>query len=195
MLITAADREKDIESMLSNVSISVRISAMVVASLLTISLLILVAILGERKISQATTMLNQFQMAFDQTSSVEQAAAQMQYQANRFIAERDGDAAGAFKTAAATVTKGLDRLRTMTAATEGAADIGRLVEGLGYSLTSFEQIEAKAGILGLDDGSGLRGQLKASSKAVEDELKQWPNLDKLIVPMLNMRIQENNFFL
>ena len=140
-------------------------------------------------------MLNQFQMAFDETSSVEQAAAQMQYQANRFIAERDGGAAGTFKTAAATVTKGLDRLRTMAAATEGTADIGRLVEGLGDILTAFEQIEGKAGTLGLDDGSGLRGQLKTSSRAVEDELKQWPNLDKLIVPMLNMRIQEKNFFL
>ena len=181
--------------MLSNVSISIRISAMVVASLLTISLLIFVAVLGEGKISQATVMLNQFQMAFDETSSVERAAAQMQYHANRFIAERDGTAASSFKAAATTVTNGLDELQKMSAATEEAANIGLLVEGLSHILTSFEQIEAKAGILGLDDGSGLRGQLKTSSTAVEDELKLWPNLDKLIVPMLSMRIQEKNFFL
>ncbi|MEI7610415.1 MAG: hypothetical protein WCJ64_23800, partial [Rhodospirillaceae bacterium] len=128
--------------MLSNVSINIRISAMVIASLLTISLLIIIAILGEQKISHATTMLNQFQMAFDETASVEQAASQMQYQANRFIAERDGAAANAFKAAATTVTTGLDRLQKSSAVAEGAGDIQQLIEGLGHILTSFKQIEA-----------------------------------------------------
>ena len=168
---------------------------MVVASLLTISLLMFVAILGEGKISQATMMLSQFQAAFDETSSVERAAAQMQYHANRFIADRDGTAAGSFKTAATTVTNGLDKLQKMSAATEEARDIRQLIKGLDHIRTSFEQIESHALNLGLDNGSGLRGQLKVSSRAVEDELKEWPNLDKLIVPVLSMRIQEKNFFL
>ncbi len=181
--------------MLSNLSISIRIASMVVASLLTISLLIVVVVLGEREIAKATTNLNQFQAVFDQTTRIERGAAQMQHEAYRFIADRDATAATAFRTGAPMVAQGLDVLRSMPAAGSVGGEIGSLAEGLAGISALFGQIEVIAGTLGLDDGSGLRGQLKASAQAVEDELKLWPNLDKLIVPMVSMRIQEKNFFL
>jgi methyl-accepting chemotaxis protein len=168
---------------------------MVAASLLTIALLIIVVVLGEQKISRATINLNQFQAVFDQTTSIERGAAQMQHQAYRFIADRDAAAAAAFRQAAPAVAHGLDLLRSMPAASAVGGEIGDLADGLGKISAFFGEIEATAGTLGLDDGSGLRGQLKASAQAVEDELKLWPNLDKLIVPMVSMRIQEKNFFL
>jgi methyl-accepting chemotaxis protein len=168
---------------------------MVVASLLTISLLVVIVVLGEQKISGATMNLNQFQAVFDQTTSIERGAAQMQHQAYRFIADRDATAAAAFAEAAPKVAHGLDVLRSMPAAQSVEGEIGDLADGLTKISTFFGEITATAGTLGLDDGSGLRGQLKTSAQAVEDELKLWPNLDKLIVPMVGMRIQEKNFFL
>ena len=181
--------------MLSNISISIRIATMVVASLLTISLLILIVMLGEQKISRATVNLNQFQAVFDQTTRIERGAAQMQHQAYRFIADRDAEAAVAFRAAAPEVAKRLDVLRSMPAAAAVGGEVGNLADGLAKISLLFAQIEATAGTLGLDDNSGLRGRLKTSAQAVEDELKLWPNLDKLIVPMSAMRIQEKNFFL
>jgi methyl-accepting chemotaxis protein len=168
---------------------------MVVASLLTISLLILIVMLGEQKISRATVNLNQFQAVFDQTTRIERGAAQMQHQAYRFIADRDAAAAAAFRAAAPEVAKRLDVLRSMPAAAAVGGDVGNLADGLAKISALFTQIEATAGTLGLDDNSGLRGRLKVSAQAVDDELKLWPNLDKLIVPMSAMRIQEKNFFL
>jgi len=81
----------------------------------------------------------------------------------------------------------------MPAAGSVGGEIGDLADGLTRISAFFGQIEATARTLGLDDNSGLRGQLKTSAQAVEDELKLWPNLDKLIVPMVGMRVQEKNF--
>ena len=181
--------------MLLNIPIGIRILSLVVTSILTITLLILIAGVGEREIREATITLSQFQDVFDETASVERAASQMQYQASRFIATRDAAAATAFKAASDTIDTRLGRLGGMPAVAGHAEAIRELKDNLGHLRALFEQAEAQERKLGLDDSSGIRGQLKSSSNAVENEIKQWPNLDKLIVPMLGMRIQEKNFFL
>ena len=181
--------------MLSNISIGIRIALMVATSLLTITILIFIAASGEGNISEATRVSTQIQYAFDVTTTVERAASMMQNLATRFITDRDAGAANAFKTQAEIVEKGLTRLQGMPGAAAGETDIKQLSGGLGTIIAAFEQIENQARIIGLDDASGLRGQLKTSSQAVEDELKLWPNLDKLIVPMMSMRIQEKNYFI
>jgi methyl-accepting chemotaxis protein len=48
---------------------------------------------------------------------------------------------------------------------------------------------------GLSETSGLRGQLRSAAKAMEDELKMWPNAAPLMMPMLQMRLAEKNFMI
>jgi len=60
--------------MLSNISISIRIATMVVASVSYDFGADRRRRMGERKISKATTNLNQFQAVFDRTTTVERGA-------------------------------------------------------------------------------------------------------------------------
>jgi methyl-accepting chemotaxis protein len=50
-------------------------------------------------------------------------------------------------------------------------------------------------VLGLTEGTGLRGKLKSSVAAIEGELKLWPGMDDLWSKMLRMRQAEKDFML
>lgn len=59
----------------------------------------------------------------------------------------------------------------------------------------FAKVVEVAADLGLDEGSGLRGQLRAAAGAIEGELKQWPNIDGLLLRMETMRKLEKDYIL
>jgi methyl-accepting chemotaxis protein len=187
-------------ALLARLSIGGRIGALVMVSFLTVSVLGGLAALGERRISVATAELNAYRALFEQTAVAERGAGEMRFQAQRFLSNRTPEAAERFHAAAETTTKALEALAAMPGGGGlggeiNASEINALGEGLRLVSSLFSRIEAIAGTLGLTDEAGLRGQLKSSSSAVEEELKLWPNLEKLIVPVSTMRIHEKNFFL
>jgi methyl-accepting chemotaxis protein len=181
--------------MLSNSPIGVRIGLLVLASLVTLVLLGGAAAIGERRIDRATGDLNAFRAVFEQTATAGHQAGEMRFQALRFLSERDE---AAITAVSGTVTELGTALRTLHDA-PGAARMGDEIDTLSQAVTAvgerFTSLVGVARQLGLNDDSGLRGQLRASAGAVEAELKLWPNLDKLIVPMVTMRLNEKDFII
>ena len=179
--------------MLSKSPIGVRIGLLVVASLVTLALLIWTAAVGEWRIDRATGDLNAFRAVFEQTATAERQAGEIRFQALRFLHERDETAVTHVDN---TVTGLQTVLRTLHDA-PGAAQMGVEIDALSQAVAAtgvrFTTLVGFARQLGLTDQSGLRGQLQASAGAVEAELKLWPNLDKLIVPMITMRLNEKDF--
>ncbi len=181
--------------MLSNSPIGIRIGLLVLASLITLVLLGGAAAVGERQIDRATGDLNAFRAVFEQTATAERQAGNIRFQALRFLSERDESAITAVN---GTVTDLQTVLRTLHDA-PGAAQLGNEIDALSQAVAALgERFASLVGIarqLGLTDDSGLRGQLRTSAGAVEAELKLWPNLDKLIVPMVTMRLNEKDFII
>ena len=181
--------------MMSNIPIGIRIGLLVTASLVTLLLLGGAVAMGERAISLATRELNEFRAVFELTTTAERKASELRYQAARFLGERDGAAADAVTAAADGIAAALQTLRASPGAAGQGGEIDTLATGLAELRRQFGELVEIAKQLGLDDSSGLRGQLQTSAAAVEAELKLWPNLDKLIVPMVTMRLNEKNFII
>ncbi|MGQ9370304.1 methyl-accepting chemotaxis protein [Azospirillum sp. A39] len=181
--------------MLSNVSIGTRIAFLVVASLVTLGLLGGTITLGARRVFQAADDLNGFRAVTERITGVERRASRLRFQALRFVTERDADAAEAFATNAGEIATLLDELKVSAGAAIPAEDLESLSAGVAALSERFAAVVARARELGLTDEEGLRGRLKASAKAIEEELKMWPNADKLTGRMEAMRKMEKDFII
>ena len=181
--------------MLSNISIGTRIGVLVVASLATLGLLGGTATVGAQRVFEATAELNEFREAYEHTSAIERRASRLRFQALRFVADRDAAAADAFERNAQETTRLLEALKRRAEGRIALDDLESLSKGLGTLNERFSVVVAKAKELGLTDDAGLRGALRASAKAIEDELKQWPNADKLTSRMESMRKMEKDFII
>ena len=181
--------------MLSHISISTRIALLVAASLVTLGLLGGTVTVGAQRMFGATAMLDQFRDAYEHTAAIERRASRLRFQALRFVADRDVAAANAFATNAEEASRLLDDLKLRGAERLPKEELDNLSEGIGTLNERFSSVVARARELGLSDDSGLRGVLRASARAIEDELKQWPNADKLTGRMESMRKMEKDFII
>ncbi|MBP2227273.1 methyl-accepting chemotaxis protein [Azospirillum agricola] len=181
--------------MLSNLSIGTRIALLVVASLVTVGLLGGTVAVGARQVFEATAEMNRFRGIYEQITDVERRVARLQFQGQRFVAERDAEAARSFEANAGAAVELLAGIKDKAGELMAGADIEQVVGGLSGLNGQFSGVVDKAKELGLTDETGLRGALRASAKAIEDELKQWPNADKLSGRMESMRKMEKDFII
>ncbi|MBB3265257.1 methyl-accepting chemotaxis protein [Azospirillum sp. OGB3] len=181
--------------MLSNISIGTRIALLVAASVVTLGLLGGTVTVGAQRMFEATAELDQFRDAYEHTAAVERRASRLRFQALRFVADRDETAAEAFAKNAEEASRLLDNLKERSAERLPAEELDNLSQGIGALKERFSSVVARAKELGLSDDSGLRGVLRASARAIEDELKQWPNADKLTGRMESMRKMEKDFII
>ncbi len=181
--------------MLSNISIGTRIALLVAASVVTLGLLGGTVTVGAQRMFEATAELDQFRDAYEHTAAVERRASRLRFQALRFVADRDETAAEAFARNAEEASRLLDNLKERGAERLPPEELDNLSQGIGTLKERFSSVVARAKELGLSDDSGLRGVLRASARAIEDELKQWPNADKLTGRMESMRKMEKDFII
>ncbi|SMH60128.1 methyl-accepting chemotaxis protein [Azospirillum agricola] len=181
--------------MLSNLSIGTRIALLVVASLVTVGLLGGTVAVGARQVFEATAEMNRFRGIYEQITDVERRVARLQFQGQRFVAERDAEAARSFEANAGAAVELLAGIKDKAGELMAGADIEQVAGGLSGLNGQFSGVVDKAKELGLTDETGLRGVLRASAKAIEDELKQWPNADKLSGRMESMRKMEKDFII
>ncbi len=181
--------------MMANIPISIRIGLLVLASLTTLLLLGGTAGLGERQIDAATRALNEFREVFEQTALAERQASQMRFQALRFLTERDAGAIAKVDGAVADIGVRLASLRGLPGASGMVGQIDTLAAALTALGQRFDRLAEGSRRLGLDDMSGLRGQLRQSAAALRTEMEQWSGLDRLIVPMLTMRLNEKDYII
>ncbi len=181
--------------MLSNISIGTRIALLVAASVVTLGLLGGTVTVGAQRMFEATAELDQFRDAYEHTAAIERRASRLRFQALRFVADRDETAADAFAKNAEEASRLLDDLKERGVERLPQEELGHLSQGIGTLTERFSSVVARAKELGLSDDSGLRGVLRASARAIEDELKQWPNADKLTGRMESMRKMEKDFII
>ncbi|NUB23883.1 HAMP domain-containing protein [Azospirillum brasilense] len=181
--------------MLSNISIGTRIALLVAASVVTLGLLGGTVTVGAQRMFEATAELDQFRDAYEHTAAIERRASRLRFQALRFVADRDETAAEAFAKNAEEASRLLDNLKESGVERLPQEELDHLSQGIGTLKERFSSVVARAKELGLSDDSGLRGVLRASARAIEDELKQWPNADKLTGRMESMRKMEKDFII
>ncbi|GAA4254702.1 methyl-accepting chemotaxis protein [Azospirillum formosense] len=181
--------------MLSNISIGTRIALLVAASVVTLGLLGGTVTVGAQRMFEATAELDQFRDAYEQTAAIERRASRLRFQALRFVADRDQAAAEAFAKNAEEASHLLDNLKERGAERLPQEELDHLSQGIRTLKERFASVVERAKELGLSDDSGLRGVLRASARAIEDELKQWPNADKLTGRMESMRKMEKDFII
>ncbi|MBK3736875.1 HAMP domain-containing protein [Azospirillum brasilense] len=181
--------------MLSNISIGTRIALLVAASVVTLGLLGGTVTVGAQRMFEATAELDQFRDAYEHTAAIERRASRLRFQALRFVADRDETAAEAFAKNAEEASRLLDDLKERGVERLPQEELEHLSQGIGTLKERFSSVVARAKELGLSDDSGLRGVLRASARAIEDELKQWPNADKLTGRMESMRKMEKDFII
>ncbi|TWA88120.1 methyl-accepting chemotaxis protein [Azospirillum brasilense] len=181
--------------MLSNISIGTRIALLVAASVVTLGLLGGTVTVGAQRMFEATAELDQFRDAYEHTAAIERRASRLRFQALRFVADRDAAAAEAFAKNAEDASRLLDNIKERGAERLPQEELDHLSQGIGTLKERFSSVVARAKELGLSDDSGLRGVLRASARAIEDELKQWPNADKLTGRMESMRKMEKDFII
>ncbi|NYZ12074.1 methyl-accepting chemotaxis protein [Azospirillum sp. RWY-5-1] len=181
--------------MVSNLNIGTRIGALVVAALLTIGLLGGVVVTGAQRVFTATAALEQYRQLYERTAGVERRASRLRFQALRFVSERDTGAAGQFDRNRAEIAGLLTEIADTAGALVQSSDLEAVTAGLASLKERFDAVVKGATVLGLTDDDGLRGALRGSARAIEDELKQWPNADKLISRMESMRKMEKDFII
>ncbi|MBK3799061.1 HAMP domain-containing protein [Azospirillum brasilense] len=181
--------------MLSNISIGTRIALLVAASVVTLGLLGGTVTVGAQRMFEATAELDQFRDAYEHTAAIERRASRLRFQALRFVADRDETAAEAFAKNAEEASRLLENLKERGVERLPQEELDHLSQGIGTLKERFSSVVARAKELGLSDDSGLRGVLRASARAIEGELKQWPNADKLTGRMESMRKMEKDFII
>jgi methyl-accepting chemotaxis protein len=136
-----------------------------------------------------------FRQLNELTADVLAGALALQVDAEQFVREGDERFATGFHDHHDRLAEVLAAVAAVPQAAPEAAAIDQLNEGVFDLGNAFDAMAATARRLGLTEENGLRGQLKASVKAIEGELVMWPNAGPLLTAMLQMRQAEKDFML
>ncbi|RAU21014.1 hypothetical protein CU669_15635 [Paramagnetospirillum kuznetsovii] len=178
-----------------NISIQARFSLLIGVVVAAGVLVGLAYALGERSISGALDDQSEYQSLLELSNGIRAGALVMETDANGLTAERLSKFAEDFDTQYYLVTAALEAIKASAVAMEHQAEIHGLEAALNEVAAQFAVVAKATNTLGLTESQGLRGKLRASVKAIEDELKMWPNTDDLKTRMLRWREAEKDFML
>ncbi|MBC7908380.1 MAG: methyl-accepting chemotaxis protein [Rhodospirillaceae bacterium] len=151
--------------------------------------------LAEGRIDTMLVTQDGYRRLNDLAGDVRAKAAALRNHEEQFLRERDLSLAVSFRQDAEFIAQSLDAMAALPEAGAMAGSVTELKGALASVSSRFDAVTRQTEILGLTESSGLRGQLAASVKAIEDELKMWPNAGPLLPDMLQMRQAEKNFML
>ena len=151
--------------------------------------------IGAHLIGSALDDQAQYQRLWEQSNNIRAGALAMQTAANGLTAERRHKFVEDFSVEFQRVGSALASIRSTPVASAHGAEIDHLDKAAAEVAAQFKAMADVTIELGLGDSDGLRGRLSASVKAIEDELKMWPNTDDLKTRMLRMREAEKDFLL
>ncbi|MBI3444531.1 MAG: bacteriohemerythrin [Magnetospirillum sp.] len=151
--------------------------------------------LGEHRITGAIEDQAEYQRLWEMSNNIRAGALTMQTAANGLTAERQRRFIDDFDAQAQAVNIALSGIRSSPVAATHGGEIAGLEQAVTEVATQFKSLSEITLALGLTESDGLRGKLKSSVKAIEDELKMWPNTDDLKARMLRLREAEKDFML
>jgi len=181
--------------LLGRVSIRVRIALLVALALSGAAVFGAIYAGANHRINHALAAQDGYSRLNDLASEVQARALALRVQTEQFLRERDLSFAAAFHADARRAADALDSMRLIAQASARSAQIAALADAFRELDEDFSGLEAQAGHLGLSDTDGLRGSLNRSVKAIEEELRMWPNASPLMVDMLQMRQAEKTFMI
>jgi methyl-accepting chemotaxis protein len=180
---------------LSDIPVGRRIHLLLLVALIAAAVFGLVSLQGERKIAVALAEQESFRRQGDLVADVRAEALAMQTLEQEFLRTRQPEMAEAHRHSSAQMAAYIKELAALPTARPVAREIDVLAKELAALSERFEAVVATEEKLGLTEDGGLRGALRKSVKAMESELKVWPNLDALWNKMLGMRQAEKDFML
>lgn len=180
---------------LSDVAVAARIYLPLALALVAAAVFAFVSLTGERTIALAMADQDSFRRQGDLVSDIRAELLSMQLLEADYLRARKPDAADAYRHEAARIAKHVSDLAALPTAHPKSAEIDSLRTELTALDTEFQQAATLQETLGLAEEDGLRGALRKSVKAMEDELKVWPNQDALWNKMLGMRQAEKDFMI
>ena len=181
--------------LLSNLSIGIRFGLLVGLTLLGAGAFAGVYHVVEGRIDALLVAQDSFRQLNDLAGDVRAKAAALQNHEEHFLRERDAESAQNFRDDVSFIRSSLKTMAALPSAASLSGPVATLDSGFARVAERFEAVNGRATTLGLTASSGLRGKLASSVKAVEDELKMWPNAGPLLPTMLQMRQAEKNFML
>ena len=152
-------------------------------------------VMGERSTSRSIEDQAEYERLWEQSNNIRASALTMQTAANGLTAERQRKFIDDFNGHYRTVTDALAAIKSSPLAAAHAAEIEGLEQAAAGVATQFKRVADVTLALGLSEDDGLRGKLRTSVKAIEDELKMWPNTDDLKTRMMRWREAEKDFML
>ena len=181
--------------LLSDLKVSVRVNLLLAVALVAAAVFATVSFLGEREISHAMAEQDAYHHMGDLTGDVRAGALALQTIEEGFLRTRDVALIGQHRQTSDAMLAALKDLSALPIAQSSGQDIDTLRQDVAALEEQFTAIADTEKHLGLSDADGLRGDLRKSVKAIEDELKVWPNQDALWNKMLGMRQAEKDFML
>ena len=180
---------------LSDLSIRIRFGLLVGLALVGALAFATIFHVVEGRIDALLVAQDDYRRLNDLAGDVRAKAAALQNHEEHFLRERDQDSAQAYEAEIAFIAASLEKMENLPGAADLVAQVAALRQGYAQLAERFQVVKRRAEVLGLTASGGLRGQLASSVKAVEDELKMWPNVGPLLPELLQMRIAEKNFML
>jgi methyl-accepting chemotaxis protein len=191
---TGAWRDGDFP-LLRGLPVGVRITSLLAVALIAAMVFAVVSTLGEQAVSKAMAEQEAYRQLGELVGDVRAGSLAMQTLEQEFLRSRRTETAEAHRRAAEQVATDVRALAALPAAAPVAAEMSDLAQRLSDLAAQFEEVVATEERLGLGEDDGLRGALRRSVKAIEDELKVWPNQESLWNKMLSMRQAEKDFML
>jgi methyl-accepting chemotaxis protein len=181
--------------LLPKLRVSHRITLLLAVALIAATVFAIMSYSGERKISQAMADQESYRQLGDLAADIKADALSMQTLEQEFLRGRDLKMADAHRQTATVMAAAIKALAALPTARPVADDVTALSHAVDALDQQFEQVVSTEQTLGLTESDGLRGALRKSVTAIEDELKVWPNQDALWNKMLSMRQAEKDFML
>ncbi|EKV31301.1 chemotaxis sensory transducer [Caenispirillum salinarum AK4] len=184
-----------LQNMAARLPIGVRIALLAGLALLASAVAAGAYLVGQARLDSALERMESFRQLSGETARMETALARLRLDERDFLNELDDGAAAAFRTRLADVRDALEAVAARPQAAGVARTVDHLRDGLAEVQAEFDAVETLRRELGLSPGDGLWGRLTASTRAVEDELRQWPGVDGLDARLQRMRRHELTFML
>ncbi|CAA7624879.1 methyl-accepting chemotaxis protein [Magnetospirillum sp. SS-4] len=182
-------------ALLGDMPIRLRFGLLVLMALVAAATYGTVTHLAERHMESMLAAQDNYRRLNDLAGDVRAGAAVLQNLQELFVRERDMATADSFRREIDQMRRRLDTVTKLAADGPMTQAANRAGSEVGAIAAGFERVVAQSAALGLTEDQGLRAQLNASTKAIESELAQWPNVGPMSFLMARLRLAERDFML
>lgn len=179
---------------MSTLKISTRVNALAGIAVVAAVILSAAYFMSDRIMGRALQNQAEFTQLSGLVRKVENGALQMRRSEKDFLLRRDVKYIKKYDAAAESVEQALAKLTGLAVSGSVAENIERLKAGTALHKEQFHKVSKLHETIGLNEKTGLQGQLRKAVHGAEEKLKT-AKLDPLTIKMLMMRRHEKDFML